>query len=223
MTIGCLFCGTILRNLPDLANERSGDTVWVLGSGPSLNFMGADFFADKIVVSTNFSADIIGVNPQYMFSHYHQNTFDLHTLSGTVVTLERDTVSHDEWRWDLLDNLVLVPQDSYEAPGASWDPFTRNPPRDDSLAYGSSSLHGAMHLAAHVGAAHIVLVGADCGTIDGEHRVENYPGGKHTPWELYNRHHKLMKDWLVGKYGVTVHSLNPFINLNLEGHNFQGV
>jgi hypothetical protein len=31
-----------------------------------------------------------------------------------------------------------------------------------------------------------------------------------------------MKDWLVANYGVTVYSLNPFINLNLEGHTFTG-
>jgi len=32
-----------------------------------------------------------------------------------------------------------------------------------------------------------------------------------------------MKDWLAEKCGVTVYSLNPFINLNLEGHKFEGV
>jgi hypothetical protein len=32
---------------------------------------------------------------------------------------------------------------------------------------------------------------------------------------LYERDHRRMKDWLVANYGVTVYSLNPFINLNL--------
>ena len=34
-----------------------------------------------------------------------------------------------------------------------------------------------MHLAAWLGAAQIVLVGADCGTLDGEHRVVGYQDG----------------------------------------------
>ena len=32
-----------------------------------------------------------------------------------------------------------------------------------------------------------------------------------------------MNEWLVREYGVTVYSLNPFVNLNLEGHRFEGV
>jgi hypothetical protein len=79
-----------------------------------------------------------------------------------------------------------------------------------------------MHLAAWLGASSIVLVGADCGVLDGKERIEGYPQGDN-PWSIYNHHHKLMKDWLADKYGVGVYSLNPFINLNLEGHRFEGV
>jgi hypothetical protein len=32
-----------------------------------------------------------------------------------------------------------------------------------------------------------------------------------------------MKDYLQKNYPVKIHSLNPFINLNLEGHTFEGV
>ncbi|HEY7821591.1 MAG TPA: hypothetical protein VIG24_02095, partial [Acidimicrobiia bacterium] len=93
--------------------------------------------------------------------------------------------------------------------------------------YGSSSLHGAMHLAAYVGAAHIVMVGADCGILDGRTNLEGYPvlGGEHDTariLSLYERDHRRMKQYLIDNYGVTVYSLNPFINLNLEGHTFAG-
>ena len=67
-----------------------------------------------------------------------------------------------------------------------------------------------------------MLVGADCGQIDGQDRVEGYVQGD-TLWALYNKHHKLMKDYLEQEYAVKIHSLNPFINLNLEGHKFAGV
>jgi hypothetical protein len=81
-----------------------------------------------------------------------------------------------------------------------------------------------MHLAAHLGASTIILVGADCGQIDGKDRVNDYQvQGGHTLWQLYDGHHQLMKQYLEKRYGVKVHSLNPFINLNLEGHRFQGL
>ena len=212
-----------MPDFADLKGKHTGETVWVLGSGSSLGFIDRAFFSGKTVISTNFSADSIGVFPDYMFSHYHQVAFDLHTKTGVVVTLLKDTLSQQEWGWDYLDNLVMVEQDSYAPPGSAWNPLTTHRPKQGSLAYGSSSLHGAMHLAAHLGASSIVLVGADCGTIDDAHRVDGYPVDGHKPWALYNQHHKLMKDWLIAEYGVNVYSLNPFINLNLEGHRFDGV
>jgi len=223
-SIGCHSLGVSLPDLSELQSVHAGETVWVLGSGSSLGFVDSSFFFGKTVVSTNYSAHSIGLRPDYVFTHYHKLAYEFLEDSRllTVVTLQKDTVTHNEWPHKEVSNLVMAPQDSYAAPGSSWDPFTRNPPRADSLAYGSSSLHGAMHLAAHLGAAHIILVGADCGTIDGQHRTEGYPAG-HTPWALYNKHHKLMKDWLQVKYGVTVYSLNPFINFNLEGHRFDGL
>lgn len=207
-------------NLEDLRDEFRHQTVWVLGSGPSLNFIDPNFFNDKVVIATNFSAKVLGMEPEVAFSHYHSVTKDLSEVTGIVVTLARDTVTQDSWAGPVPDNVVLVDQVSYEPPGASWNPLTTH--RPTTIAYGSSSLHGAMHLASFMGASSIVLVGADCGTIDGEHRVAGYPDG-HKLWSLYNNHHQLMKQYLYREYGTMVYSLNPFINLNLEGHSFEGV
>jgi len=210
-----------LARLEDLASAHYGETIWVLGSGPSLNFLSPSFFEDKTTVSTNLSAHTLGFVPDYVFSHYHRSAKEMPARMEKV-TLKRDTLSLEEWAGDVPDDVVLIEQDNYNPPGSAWNPLTTHPPKPHSLAYGSSSLHGAMHLAAWLGAKHIVLVGADCGTIDGEHRVEGYPDGDKL-WALYNEHHKLMKEWLVREYGVTVYSLNPFVNLNLEGHKFEGV
>ena len=207
--------------LVDLASAHYGETIWVLGSGPSLNFLAPQFFDDKTTVSTNLSAHTLGFVPDYVFSHYHQWAREMPAVMEKV-TLKRDTSSQREWVGDVPDDVVLVEQDDYTPPGSSWNPLTTHPPKPYSLAYGSSSLHGSMHLAAWLGAKHIVVVGADCGTLDGEHRVAGYPDG-HKLWVLYNEHHALMKAWLQREYDVTVYSLNPFINLNLEGHRFEGV
>ena len=209
--------------LDDLRNAHEGETIWILGSGPTLGFIDPIFFEDKIVVSTNYSAQVAKIKNPYVFTHYHVVAEKLNGESKAVVTLKKNTQPNTPWRGDLPENVVLIEQDSYSPPGASLDPFRRNPPRSDSLAYGSSSFHGAMHLGAWLGAKSLILVGADCGTLDGQHRLHGYQKGGDTQWVLYNRHHKLMKDWLIEKYGIRVYSLNPFINFNLEGHNFQGV
>ena len=208
----------------ELEGLHECETLWVLGSGPSLNFISPEFFQDKVTITTNFSARALGVKPHYAFTHYHANARDLLSDGGAVVTIERDTLSYDTWQGEQPQGLVLAPTDYDRPPGSSWNPLTTHKPSEGKVAYGSSSLHGAMHLAAHLGADFIMLVGADCGQIDGEDRVNNYQvQNGHTLWQLYDRHHKLMKDYLEGEYAVKIHSLNPFINLNLEGHKFAGV
>lgn len=208
----------------DLQGLHKGETVWVLGSGPSLNYIDGSFFDDKTTITTNFSARALGVRADYAFSHYHDDAADLLNDSMCVVTIEHDTMTYKPWGGPKSHDLVIAPTRYDRPPGSSWNPLTSHKPGLDQVAYGSSSLHGAMHLAAHLGASFIILVGADCGSIDGEHRVTTYqyPNG-HTIWSLYDRHHKLMKDYLEQTYPVKIHSLNPFINLNLEGHNFEGV
>jgi hypothetical protein len=214
-------------DLSDLKGVRAGETAWVFGSGGTLNYLHPEFFADKLVVSTNLGPVEWGVSPDFVFTHYHTIAVEALGLGVPVVTLAGDTLTHQAWQGEKPDNLVLVPQDSYVGPSDSWDVFGRHAPRPDSLAYGSSSLHGAMHLAAWIGAKHLVMVGADCGTLDGKVNVGNYAvlggtGDTDRILSLYNRDHRRMKEWLVANYGVTVYSLNPFINLNLEGHTFVG-
>lgn len=208
--------------LEELHNRHEGDTIWVLGSGPSLNFLKPEFFHDKVTISTNFSARMLGHDPDYSFSHYHKNAINLLSDSGIVVTIEKDTVSGEGWQGKKPAHLVLAPTQYNHPPGSAWNPMDSHRPFAGTIAYGSSSLHGSMHLAAIMGARFIMLVGADCGQLDGEDRVEGYPDGDKL-WNLYNQHHQAMKNYLHHDYGVEVYSLNPFINLNLEGHKFEGV
>jgi hypothetical protein len=208
----------------ELEGLHDDETLWVLGSGPSLNYIDGAFFDDKVTVSTNFSARALGIHPHYAFSHYHHDAESLLADSSCVVTIEKDTVTQSLWQDEQPHQLVLAPTPHDRPPGSAWNPITSHKPAPGQVMYGSSSLHGAMHLAAHLGASYIMLVGADCGQIDGADRVKDYQvQGGHTLWTLYDRHHQLMKQYLEEAYRVKIHSLNPFINLNLEGHTFKGV
>ena len=214
-------------DLSDLKDVRKGETAWVFGSGGTLNYLDPKFFADKLVVSANLGPIRFGVRADFVFSHYHGDSLKALPLGVPVVTLACDTLTHQSWQGEVPDKLVLIPQNSYVGPSDVWDVFGRHAPRPDSLVYGSSSLHGAMHLAAWIGAKHLVMVGADCGVLDGEANLTGYPGFDSPDHQarilsLYNRDHRRMKEWLVANYKITIYSLNPFVNLNLEGHTFVG-
>jgi hypothetical protein len=225
--------------LTDLKGKHEGKTVYVVGSGSSLGFIDPLFFADKITITMNLVARVHKFTPTYLFSHYHNAMTDLLDEESVGVTLERDTVSHQVWQGHKPSNVVFFPHEydycresshgsCVNPHGENFDPF-KHPPVENSLLYGSSSLHGAMDLAGYLGARFVVLVGADCGTIDGHHRIPNYPNDEPTEtyarwvWGVYDNHHQRMKEWLQTTYGCDVYSLNPFINLNLEGHKFHGV
>jgi len=214
--------------LSDLKDCQKGETAWVLGSGGTLNYLDPAFFADKLTVSTNAGPALFGVrHSDFIFTHYHACVPDALNYADVVVTLAGDTLTQQPWLGDVPDRLVLIPQDTYVGPSDVWDPNSTHRPRPDSLVYGSSSLHGAMHLAAHIGAAHIVMVGADCGVLDGTTNLHGYVGFDDDGHQarilsLYERDHRRMKRYLTDTYGVSVYSLNPFINLNLEGHKFVG-
>ena len=211
--------------LSELENIHKGETIWVLGSGPSLNFIDPAFFDDKTVVTVNWVGTSYALKSFYAYSNYHK--IDLEGDFGpglkAAVMLARDTLDRTPWPGEVPANVALSEAHVYAPPGWAWDPYDMPPP-EGQIVYGSSSIHGAMHLAAHMGASSIVMVGADCGFIDDELNVEGYrEPTEDFSLKVWNQHSIILKHWLKEHYGVNVYSLNPFINLNLEGHTFRGV
>jgi hypothetical protein len=228
----------VASSLEDLKNKHEGETVYVIGSGSSLAFIDPKFFLDKITITMPLVGVLHGFTPTYIFNHHHGGIEKPLKAGSVCVMIERDCETRKLWRGDKPDNLLFFTPAYYwclnephhncvDSHGHEFNPW-EHPPLPGSLIYGSSSLHGAMHLGAYLGARFIVLVGADCGSIDGNHRIPDYEmesTEQYTRWvwSIYNEHHRLMKDWLKEKYDCDVYSLNPFINLNLEGHKFEGV
>jgi hypothetical protein len=211
-------------HLDELKGIHQGETVWVFGSGSSLNFLSPQFFDDKVCVTANFAAKTFGLRSYYAYSNYHN--IDVQSFGAgliAAVMLAKDTLTQKPWPGEVPDNVALSEAHNYHPPGSAWDPY-KMPPPEGQVVYGSSSIHGATHLAAHLGAKHIVMVGADAGLIDGDVNVKEYViPTQQFSLNVWNRHSGILKQWLAERYGVTIYSLNPFINLNLEGHKFEGV
>ena len=208
--------------LEDFRDVHCCKTVYVFGSGATLNYLAPSFFDDKICVATNFAGSVFGLRRYYVFSHYHADAVAEAALPQTVAvfTPHREHGTDAEFLVE-VSKVVTFPTTTGR-PGTSFNPSGKDwPTLDNSLVIGSSGIHGAMHLAAYLGAKFIVLVGADCGTLGGAERVEGYVQGEH-PWELYELHLRDMKQRLWDVYGCQVYSLNPFINYSLEGTQYRG-
>lgn len=211
--------------LKELRNIHAGETAWVFGSGGTMNFLDPKFFDGKLVVSANMGAYYFGLTPNYVFTHHHTN------INEYAVKLPETFFVVNRWETPVfteyvnpLANVIVHEQKHKENSFSGFNPYERDQPEhEDQLVFGSTSVHGAIHLGAYMGALDIVLVGIDCGVLDDAVNVDEYPQPTQLSFQVWNQHLALMRDWLRDTYGARIYSLNPFVNLHLEGHKIGGI
>lgn len=205
--------------------------IYVLGSGPTLTFIDPDFFTGKTVIATNTVGERLGLYTREvrLFTHSHYQWEDTYPLAekypnhffwvpeghrgfaGTPGRTDLANVFHYPHQPTVYDFTVEK----------AWPP-------EGGLIVGSTSLHGSMHLACLLGARNVILVGADCGMIDGQANQDGYQSGNLVNDDTmmwlgrWEQHLRQVKDALTARYGVRIYSLNPFLNMNLEGHTWTG-
>ena len=202
----------------DFENKYQGQTIWVLGAGKTLEFIDSSFFDDKVVVATNATFRN-RVKTGFVCSNhwvdYSETDLPVIMPENHQVPDGATTTKHS---WPTAVYVPTIDQ-KYSAffPANDW-------PEHGRFVVGPTSLHLSLHWALWIGAAHIVLVGADCGTIDGENNVDGYIDQAAYERQKSHNHHKLWQKTLVEmaqqirSFGVSVHSLNPWVTFGLEGH-----
>lgn len=209
--------------LADFVDVHKGETIWVLGSGASLQHISPRLFAGQTVVATNFSGTTAGLDWFYSVSHHHVDADRIAVLRPDLLVLtptdeqlppeDRSPARASE------PNVVFV--STTDQHYGRFDPEAHWPTDEDRLVVGPTSLHMAMHLAVYMGAADIILVGADCGAFDNAARIADYPDPDgHLHYGLWTRNLEAMAR-KIRSLGVGVHSLNPWVTPRLEGHRYE--
>ena len=209
--------------LADFAGIHPGETVWVLGSGASLQGVSPMMFAGQTVVATNFAGTTAGLEHFYSVAHHHSDADRIAALRPDLLVFTPDIEQlPPEDRSPArasAPNVRFVPTTDQHY--SRFDPEAHWPTDDDRLVVGPTSLHMAMHLAAYMGGANIILVGADCGAFDNVSRIADYPDPNgHLHYGLWTRSLEAMARRLR-ILGVGVHSLNPWVTPRLEGHRYE--
>lgn len=209
--------------LADFAGIHPGETVWVLGSGASLQRISPLMFSGQTVVATNFAGTTAGLERFYSVAHHHSDADRIAALRPDLLVFTPDIEQlPPEDRSPArasAPNVRFVPTTDQHY--SRFDPEAHWPTDDDRLVVGPTSLHMAMHLAAYMGAANIILVGADCGAFDNVSRIADYPDPNgHLHYGLWTRSLEAMARRLR-ILGVGVHSLNPWVTPRLEGHRYE--
>jgi hypothetical protein len=218
-----------MKSITELKDIFAGQDVYLLGSGASLNYIDPSFFEGKNTVCVNDVAKVYLPNADVTVTKYHD--------------------SAKEFAEKFPKMKVVCSAGNQGGVGAGALPegydnlyqFMHNPNRDGAtdvrsaitkedgwLLVSWSTITSAMHFCAYAGAKNIIIVGLDSGSIDDKQWVDGY----YTEEEQTDKRKELnlqfeqqsiiAKEVIRDVYGCNIHSLNPFINYNLEGHKYRG-
>ena len=211
-----------MSTLRDMYLSEPDSTIYIVGSGKTMDYINPNFFWDKVIIGINYSAVKLPCLFAYHVSNHHDDANNIAIMQPghAVITSEIEQVPPMDTTNAVITqpNVVRVPttDQRYAAfdPEADW--------AHDRLMLGPSSATLAMSLAYWLGANSIVLCGVDCGDIDGAGRFDGYevPDGQ----LVYGVWQKALDDMAgaLRRRGVGVHSLNPWTSLALESHRFNG-
>ena len=217
-----------MKSVVELKNKHEGEDIYILASGKSVDFFNEDFFENKIVIGVNqvykkiwcdylvrkevkFIKESLETDSIVIVSEY-----DSGNLNSGEQKLNTNKITHDNlYYFEHLDNLHSKIDTSVFG--------------TDKIVVSYSTITSAMHIAAYMGAKNIILVGHDCGTIDGEMTFKGYYNSiKDTPWVAWDQYKNwlkviegqtiIVKQEIKKHYDANVVSLIPFASLNLENH-----
>lgn len=219
-----------------LRGRFAGQDVWVIASGPSASFVEPSFFDGKVTVGIN---QVYKRFPNLMFYVRKEGPGMLEAIRSVpramhiVSTGCKGSVNNR----NLTTYLDLKPKPrnvrffkhNQCAKALERKHLEALPPGHLISSY--STITSGIHFAAFLGARSIMVLGHDCGTLDGSSNIPSYyqgtkpaqrTRGRYVSWlGKIGSHTVTLKNWLRDTYGCDVYSLNPFVNLDLEGHKYK--
>lgn len=212
-------------------NIHPNSDIYIIASGKSLDFLDKSFFDNKITIGINQSYKYY--SPKYLVRKEHQFINDVlkDTKKSNVIHFISKYNFGREIPKNLINdkfvdkkNIVVFEHNSNQLS------LSKLPDNPNKLIVSHSTITSGIHLAAYMGAKNIILVGHDCGSINGKSNFNNY----HTNETRNQDNDNDYKEWLKNiskdtltlkhllkkKYNCNVVSLNPFINYQLEGNKY---
>lgn len=207
-----------MQNIYELKDKHLGDDIWIIAAGPTMDYVDQSFFDNKISIGVN--QVYRKYHPDYLLRKEADGFVDAISI-GTPLIMSRyncgsyrcglnpkaaDYVFDHEDNEHTEVNLEVISLDSKK------------------IVVSYSTITSAIHVAAVMGAANIILCGHDCGMLDGKSRFDGYPEAimgdkRYRSWLSEILPQTLaVRDRIKEVFGCNIFSLNPFVGLNLEGH-----
>lgn len=222
------------RWLSEYKYIHEGQDVYILASGASMDYMPFSFFDGKIT---------IGLNRMY---NHHKCTYilykDIVTKKGFVqhynAAKKAGSMFITTNAHQMFSHVFKTKREYIVAPVGEWDGFVHPSLLDTETMINSHlTITTAIHIAYYMGAKNIILVGADCGLLDGKVNMTGYytkdeydrtmeNGSNAMEWQKkaashpYNEFNITSLRDALKKRNCNMLSLCPFVNIGLEGHKY---
>lgn len=222
-----------MKSVYELKDIFAGQDVYLLGSGASLRYIDKSFFDDKNTVCVNDVAFHYLPTAKVSVTKYHFTAIELAEKFPDMKIVASSGHQGAPGAGALPEGYDNIYQFLHNPNRGEATAVRSSFPKEDGYLLASwSTITSAMHFCAYAGAKNIIIAGLDSGSIDGESWVEGYPTGavedEKTKKENIKRNMDFEQQSIIAKevikelYGCNIHSLNPFINFNLEGHKYRG-
>lgn len=220
-----------METIKKFKNIHKGEDVYIIASGKSLDFIDDSFFDDKILIGVNQAYKKIWCD--YLVRKETKFIKDSLESESIVFVSEYDSGNLNTGESKLNTNKIQHDNLYYfEHPDNKHTKIDTSIFGGDKIVVSFSTITSAMHIAAYMGAKNIILVGHDCGLIDGEMTFKGYYNSiKDTPWKDWGQYKNWLKiiesqtitvkNEIKKHYDANVVSINPFVSLNLENHIYQ--
>jgi hypothetical protein len=202
-----------MRPITELKGRFKGEDVWIIASGPTAGMIEPGFFDGKMTIGVNrvwkrfdvtfcvikegeAAEEAYQAGRRVIVSQHHcgQLGYRLNEIDGGVE-------DGRAWWFEHLDN--QLEQVDLSIVGG------------DQIVVSYSTITSAMHIAAYMGGRIIILLGHDCGLLDGQRNYEGYGAptmksmDKYAEWLTKIEPQSLaVREKLREVYGVMVYSLN---------------
>lgn len=215
----------------DLYGTAEGRTVYVLGSGASLNFMDLEFFKDELVIGVNNAWKIMPV--AYSVMKHYEDAEEALAAGQKNVVVSRYDCGDTGYELNEFDGEYFVFEHFCNG---DWERNIRAVESKDQrhVFVSRSSITSAIHLAALMGAKKIILAGHDCGWLDGQYNVKGYfykdvpdvvPAGYWAHTNEFNEKSEIetmeLRKAVKKAFGAWVYSISPFVGISNEDHAFK--
>ncbi len=222
----------VVKKITELKDVHMGEDIYIIASGKSCDYIDPSFFDNKLTIGINQVYKRF--KTKYLLRKEPVNDKILSESGDAIHLISVGDRGHgDQLNLQNVSNKYNnheVQIYCFDHNPNRWENITFPKKGDNKLIVSWSTITSGIHAAAYMGAKNIIILGHDCGSLDGEANFIGY----HTQQTMVQKDENEYKEWLRGienqtiqtkqylqeQYKVNICSLNPFINFGLEGHTY---